>query len=75
MPQSMAAAAISGRDNHALVALGAVLFVLSDSLIAINRFAQPVPGAKYWIMLLYYGAQYLLTYDARRNPAASRSSP
>ncbi len=62
----MAAAAISGRDNHPLVGLGAVLFVLSDSLIAINRFVTPVPGAGYAIMLLYYAGQYWLTHDARR---------
>lgn len=62
----MAAAAIAGRGNHLLVALGAVLFVLSDSLIAWNRFAEPIPGVRYWIMALYYGAQYLLTVDARR---------
>jgi len=61
----MAAAAITGRQNHALVALGAVLFVLSDSLIAVNRFVEPIPGARYWIMILYYSAQYLLTHDAR----------
>ncbi len=64
----MAGAAISGRDNHALVATGAVLFVLSDSLIAVDRFAGPVPGARYAIMALYYAAQYLLTYDARHPP-------
>ena len=63
---AMAAAALTGRNNHPLVALGALMFVLSDSLIAINRFVEPVPGARYWIMSLYYGAQYLLTWDARR---------
>lgn len=63
---AMAAAAIAGGSNHLLVGLGAVLFVLSDSLIAWNRFVEPVPGARCWIMTLYYGAQYLLTVDARR---------
>ena len=71
---AMSAAAISGRDNHALVALGAVLFVLSDSLIAINRFVEPVPGARYWIMTLYYGAQFFLTWDARHRDAAELNS-
>lgn len=70
---TMAAAAISGRDNHPLVALGAVLFVVSDSLIAINRFVEPLPGARHAIMLLYYGAQYLLTHDARRSSYPSNS--
>lgn len=68
---TMAGAAICGRDNHPLVAVGAVLFVLSDSLIAINRFAEPLPGARYAIMALYYAAQYLLTHDARRGTSRS----
>lgn len=71
---AMTAAAICGRDNHALVALGATLFVLSDSLIAINRFVEPVPGARYWIMSLYYGAQFFLTWDARQREAAALNS-
>ena len=62
---AMACAAISGRYNHPLVATGAVLFTLSDSLIAIDRFGGPIPGARYAIMVLYYAAQYLLTHDAR----------
>jgi uncharacterized membrane protein YhhN len=69
---AMAGAAIIGRDNHTLVAIGAVLFVLSDSLIAIDRFAGPVPGARYAIMVLYYAAQYLLTHDARQPPGYTR---
>jgi uncharacterized membrane protein YhhN len=48
------------------------MFVLSDSLIAIDRFVEPVPGARYWIMALYYGAQYLLTWDARNTGGIAR---
>jgi uncharacterized membrane protein YhhN len=69
---AMAAAALTGRHNHPLVALGALMFVLSDSLIAINRFVEPVPAARYWIMALYYGAQYLLTWDARNTGGIAR---
>lgn len=36
---------------------GILLFVLSDSLIAVNMFAQPVPGARWLIMLTYITAQ------------------
>jgi len=66
---SMTAAAVTGRDNHVLVAFGAVLFVVSDSLIAINRFVEPLPGARYWIMVLYYSGQYFLTWQARTRSA------
>jgi uncharacterized membrane protein YhhN len=71
---AMTGAAICGRDNHPLLALGAALFVISDSLIATNRFVEPLPGVRYWIMALYYSAQYFLTVDARRYFAAADNS-
>jgi len=43
-----------------LVATGAVLFVLSDSLIAVNRFASAVPAERILVMSIYLTAQYLL---------------
>ena len=39
---------------------GAVLFVLSDSLIAINKFISPFPQARYAIIITYWLAQYLI---------------
>lgn len=62
---AMTTAAILGRDNHVLVGVGAVLFLVSDALIAVNRFASPFDGSGYAIMASYYGAQFLLTRDAR----------
>jgi len=38
---------------------GAALFGLSDTLIGINRFAQPLPGSAYAIILTYWAAQAL----------------
>ncbi len=43
-----------------LVATGAVLFVLSDSLIALNRFAFAVPAERILVMSVYMTAQYLI---------------
>jgi len=40
--------------------LGAASFVLSDSLLAINKFYQPIPFAGIWIMLTYCAAQYFI---------------
>ena len=37
--------------------LGAVLFGLSDTLIAIDRFRAPLPGAPFAIILLYWAGQ------------------
>ena len=43
-----------------LVAAGAVLFVLSDSLIAVNRFATAIPAERILVMSVYLTAQYLI---------------
>ncbi|RYY55479.1 MAG: lysoplasmalogenase [Chitinophagaceae bacterium] len=40
---------------------GALLFVLSDSILAIDRFHQPLANAGFLIMLTYGMAQWLIT--------------
>jgi uncharacterized membrane protein YhhN len=45
-----------------LVLYGAILFIISDSLIAINKFLAPVPASDYLAMLTYYLAQFLIVY-------------
>lgn len=45
-------------------ALGAILFILSDSLIAINRFDTPIPHAHVYIMITYYLAQFLIAFSS-----------
>lgn len=42
------------------VMLGAALFFISDSLLAINRFWLPVPLSGVWIMSTYMLAQYFI---------------
>ncbi len=41
---------------------GAVLFVLSDSILAINKFYQPLPLAGIWLMLSYCAAQFFIVW-------------
>jgi len=43
-----------------LVALGAILFAISDGLIAVNKFAYPIPAERILIMSIYISAQYLI---------------
>jgi uncharacterized membrane protein YhhN len=43
-----------------LVAAGAILFALSDGLIAINKFAFDIPAERILIMSIYMTAQYLI---------------
>jgi alkylglycerol monooxygenase len=70
------------RDAAAVgVAVGAGFFMLSDAVLAINRFAQPLPMAAFWVLATYYVAQVLIVRNARpasavgwgdaRNPSAA----
>lgn len=55
-----------GAANHWLVIIGACFFILSDSIIAVNRFLIPVYAASWWIMISYYTAQFFITTGASR---------
>jgi len=50
-----------------LVFTGALLFMLSDSLIAINKFMMPVGHAELWIMGSYMAAQYFIVCGLLRH--------
>ena len=39
---------------------GSILFMLSDSLLAINKFFKPVTAAGFWMMSTYILAQFLI---------------
>ena len=74
----MAAQAISRatvlRDKASLaVAIGAGFFMLSDALLATNRFAYPLPMAQLWVLSTYYVAQILIVFNARPVTAAEAS--
>ncbi|OHC65566.1 MAG: hypothetical protein A2040_13765 [Rhodocyclales bacterium GWA2_65_19] len=45
---------------------GALLFGFSDTLIGIHRFAQPMPGAAFSIILTYWAGQALFAASAIR---------
>ncbi|MEM7117858.1 MAG: lysoplasmalogenase [Chloroflexota bacterium] len=44
-----------------LAIVGAILFMLSDACIAINKFVRPIPYRDFVVMSSYYAAQLLLT--------------
>jgi uncharacterized membrane protein YhhN len=48
------------RSNNWLVA-GGISFILSDSLIGLNKFYMDIPQASLLIMVTYYFAQFALT--------------
>jgi len=48
------------RKSYWLILAGAILFVISDSAIAINKFSIPFKGSSVTIMTTYIIAQYLI---------------
>ena len=50
---------VSGK-SFKLVFAGALLFMFSDSCIAINKFLIPIPYNTIWVMCTYAAAQYLI---------------
>ncbi len=49
-------------------ALGGLLFLCSDALLAFNRFHTALPAAALWILATYWSAQWLIasSLPARR---------
>jgi uncharacterized membrane protein YhhN len=63
MLMSMMALNRSGRvgaRSFQLVFMGSLLFLISDSMIAINKFHSAIPLAGFLIMITYIAAQYLI---------------
>jgi uncharacterized membrane protein YhhN len=54
---AMVCAAILARFPQSWVAMGAVLFLISDSLLAIHKFKTPVPLRDYLVWTTYYLGQ------------------
>jgi uncharacterized membrane protein YhhN len=57
---AMTATALGSRFGWRAAA-GALLFMLSDSLLAIGKFNGPFPGRGYLVWATYFAAQYLIT--------------
>ncbi|MCM2253054.1 MAG: lysoplasmalogenase family protein [Ramlibacter sp.] len=64
------------RDRASIaVGAGALFFMLSDSLLAVNKFAVPLPMAQLWVLASYYVAQLLIACNARPAAAGVRDGP
>jgi uncharacterized membrane protein YhhN len=44
--------------------IGSLVFVISDSILAINKFARPIPDAHFFVMITYYFGQTYLAASA-----------
>lgn len=51
---------------NSIILIGAIFFVTSDSLLAINKFYNPIQSANFLIMFTYVVAQYLITFGILR---------
>ena len=54
------------RQSFLLVLAGAIIFVVSDSILAINKFAQPFELGRIASMTSYITAQYLIAVGCTR---------
>lgn len=50
------------KEAKYFILIGATLFVLSDSILALDKFYATLPLATFWIMATYLTAQLFLTY-------------
>jgi uncharacterized membrane protein YhhN len=55
---AMVISAILGRFENPWVAVGAILFLISDSVLAVNKFKTPVPYRDFIVWSTYYTGQY-----------------
>lgn len=53
-----------GRRSYLLGVCGAAFFLLSDSILAYNKFVDPIPNAHAFTMATYYAAQGLIAMSA-----------
>ena len=52
--------ALVSKRNYLFGVVGSVVFILSDSILAINKFRSELPYGKLAVMLTYYSAQILM---------------
>jgi uncharacterized membrane protein YhhN len=52
------------RKSFWMIFSGAFIFMISDSLLAVNKFYAPIPLSGFWVMLTYCSAQYLIVRGA-----------
>lgn len=63
--QAIGRACVLRTGPAAAVAVGACLFMLSDALLAINKFVTPLPFAALWVLPTYFAAQILIVRHTR----------
>ena len=67
--QAMARYVVSRSRVAMLAAAGGIFFMLSDGLLAVNRFRAAIPYAAIAVLAPYYIAQVLIALSTRRPEA------
>jgi uncharacterized membrane protein YhhN len=71
--QALGRARVLGHNAGRMVAAGACFFMLSDSLLATNRFVQALPMAAFWVLSTYYAAQVLIVWGWLRGQSQEQA--
>ena len=66
--QALGRATLRGDPGSRRVAAGALCFLLSDALLAIDRFVSPLAWSALGVLATYYIAQYLIVTGLLREP-------
>lgn len=70
--QAFGRASITRLRADQIAATGAIAFMASDTILAVNKFLGPVPLAPVWVLSTYWLAQYLIA-TAATSSASVRS--
>ncbi|MDP2742620.1 MAG: lysoplasmalogenase family protein [Hydrogenophaga sp.] len=70
--QAMGRATVHRNRAAIAVAVGTGFFMLSDALLATNRFVSPLPMSQVWVLGTYYAAQVLIVMGVLRGCAPMR---
>ncbi len=63
----MGISAMLAELGNSLSAIGALLFISSDAMLAVNQFRNPFPGHEPLIWITYYAAQLLILLGVARH--------
>ena len=71
--QALGRARALGTSAARMVAVGACLFMVSDSLLATHRFVQALPMSQFWVLSTYYAAQVLIVWGWLRGQSQEQA--
>lgn len=54
------------REAHLAALLGAISFIISDSLIALGKFHGEIPAGHPWVMITYWAGQFGIAWSVKR---------